>query len=172
MAAILLGACASPRAPIDYPFEILVPSGTHVAEPLKLPRFRHTVSSGQARQWAEYSNIGIQSLFARRVVRFVVIRHTNDMGPASSEARLGTLTYLDTGGSPATHLAWAEFTEWTVEARVEFRDGPPALVYTDGIHICVIDQAGQPWFYRLHAVRGRTGPSTSATAGRPPCRVP
>ncbi len=46
---------------------------------------------------------------------------------------------------------FAEGMHPTIEARIDFSEGPSLRLFTDGSHTCLVDEAGQPWFFRISA---------------------
>jgi hypothetical protein len=46
-------------------------------------------------------------------------------------------------------IAWAESTNWSINATVEFDDGKRGSLLTDGSHVRLLDHEGKFWFLRL-----------------------
>jgi hypothetical protein len=49
--------------------------------------------------------------------------------------------------APQPQIPWAEQTDWTIECRVELKNGKLARLITDGWHSCYQDAEGYRWFY-------------------------
>jgi hypothetical protein len=50
---------------------------------------------------------------------------------------------------PTGAIDWDEGNNWGIEATIEFSQGPNWRLFTDGSHTCLVDEAGQPWFFRI-----------------------
>jgi hypothetical protein len=46
-------------------------------------------------------------------------------------------------------ISWAENTNWSINASVEFDDGKRGALLTDGSHVRLLDHDGKFWFLRL-----------------------
>ena len=49
--------------------------------------------------------------------------------------------------SPTDQILWSEMTRWTIEATLEFADGPIVRMFADGGHTYLIDEGGKQRFF-------------------------
>jgi hypothetical protein len=153
---VTLTSC-SQIAPRRAGIEIAVPANARDAShpggvSLKVPPGQPNYNGSPRRFSAAESVRGLPSLFpGREMRRITVIRFLpgwDAQTPYSVRTKLVELMRrrLD---APMGQIGWDEYNIWTIEASIEFSDGPGVRILTDGGHICLIDDQGEPWFFRM-----------------------
>jgi hypothetical protein len=83
--------------------------------------------------------------------RITVVRYLpgwSNQTPAAVRAKLFELTRRELE-PPSGSIIWSEMQKWTIEAQIEFSEGPPVRMLTDGNHTCLVEETAQPWFFRI-----------------------
>jgi len=170
IAVLLMNAvsCVSKTASVPArkaDVEILVPVGAK--EPsassnagLPTPRAQEN-NNGSLRSFGRGATpTGLQSLFPdRQIRRIAVVKYVSGWDAQTPEVvrrKLFELTRRELE-SPMSQIGWSEMTTWTIQATMEFSEGPMVQILTDGSHTCVIDEAGKPWFFRISPAEFQCG---------------
>lgn len=96
---------------------------------------------------------GLSTLFASRQLRRIkVVRWVPGLNTRTGAMVRATLLELAHHRRPealAGAITWQEPTIWTIEAKLEFSEDPSLPMFADGPHVCIVDEAGAPWFFRM-----------------------
>ena len=135
--------------------EIVVPAGAEDANaqlPIPAGRFYNREVTPKGLLWTRTGE-GLSALFASRELRRItVVRWVPGLNARTGTMVRATLFELARRRRPetlATAINWQEITIWTIEAKLEFSEGPSLRMFTDGPHVCIVDEAGEPWFFRM-----------------------
>jgi len=92
---------------------------------------------------------GLPSLLPDREMHSITaVRYVGGETTETVRTKLFELTRRELE-SPAADIMWSEGNGWSIEATIEFSSGPSLRIFTDGSHNCLLDEAGQPWFFRI-----------------------
>jgi hypothetical protein len=166
-------ACVAQTAsvPVRKPdVEILVPAGAKDSSTSGITGFPTPFagssnagnSNGSLRHltWRDPPPTGLQSLFPEREIRRItVVRYIAGRGAVAPEVVRRILFELTRRELeyPTSTIMWSEMNTWTIEATVEFSEGPAVRILTDGVHTCLIDEAGNPWYFRISPAEFQCG---------------
>jgi hypothetical protein len=88
-------------------------------------------------------------LDGHEVRRIVVVRYARSRfaSPDAVRAELQALWKTEVD-QPLQHIPWSEPTVWSIECRIELKNGSSAGLFTDGWRSCYRDTKGYRWFFR------------------------
>ncbi len=151
--------------------EIIVPAAAVTKDTFEIPPGQKLHSNGVPPPLIlpDPGHIRLRDLFpGREPRRIVVAGYSTRAGyetPEDIRTKLFELSRREIE-SPMGSIMWAEWNQWSIDARLEFASGPPIRILTDGSHTCLIDQSGRKWFFRISPVEFVCGYETPEKALR------
>jgi len=103
---------------------------------------------------------GLRGLFlGREMERMIVIRYIPGRLAQTEDVVRRHLFELNRRQleDPFGEIMWSEGALFTIDAVIQFSEGPTVRLLTDGSHSCLIDEAGRPWFFRISPAEFQCG---------------
>ena len=170
LAAFLMENAAPAQDARNGRVEIVVREAARVigTKGFDIPAARQGDALGWPRLFGREPNPGgLRALFpGQELRRIVVIRYSataSGLTPERVRMALFELSRREIE-TPTGFINWSEMNTWSIDAQIEFSNGPKMRMLTDGSHTCLIDEAGRPWFFRISPVEYLSGYETPEKA--------